>query len=847
MAESNEYSQQQINTVRVFISQHIHEMRNMVRDMVEEYNIGGSGSGGNASVANQRREARTATNQRRETERGIDRLSQFHQGLRRAEQAQQRSTRNAAARDQEEERSNDRRTGANDKFSAALRGVGQDLVAWSRQFIHSGSMGVGFTKALDDARYAMQRGADFDPLNAISMGIQVKELIDLQTEYRQVALAGVGGIEEFTSSMRSAQYDLLSRTGSMKAAAELAAHFQGVTQSVGVAYGDLTKQAIPDLVKSFKDLQDRTGITSVELMQVQRGLMQDQTIREDLMKKDAKARIQTMLHQQRMMSQYTRMGLSVEEAVDMIKKQVAAQNEDPLEMIKRSAKTRALMSMMGLGKEGAELQRIRMKGPNLSAEDSKREGELTAILSKQIGGMLGSQNISTRLMAGQILKSLGMTAKELFERDMQLAKGREASSDSIHQNQARLFADAETLGSGLIGMVDTLNAAVTSAIGMIIGGFMVKTSLVGRAIALATGSGGVGGGIANGARTAAGRGVELGRNSLSAIRSIGSNVLSVGNVVKGGLFGLAGLAGQFALDAWWDKDKVSSKGEASKRGATSGAISGAAFGASIGIFAGPVGAAVGAAAGGALGGLVGIINESRMTNEELYHARRMQNLHDAAVEEKRKAGYVDATAEALAVETVARSNELAAVAEQMVAAANKQRLSTEVGKMANSWLWTANDTSTLEDKTGMSPVMMRKVIVDQMLNDKSLYSGDTKKSASEINSMISAQQANGELDGGAIRALSKHLNDEAVKAANLATQQQAELFDKLPASIGNAVNAEQAIANGELLKIKTQSEAQTDYLKKLVEAVTANKDTIDVFSKPMTTRAQSFKSLNMGP
>lgn len=479
------------------------------------------------------------------------------------------------------------------EFGEKTKEAGSSLWNWTKQMAATTSLAYAANQSLDNFSDALKSGAQYNPFKAATMGMDVKSLTAMQTEFRRVGLAMTGGMEGFRNTIAEGQFSLLRYTGSMEGAAFALAGIHENARLVGISNVEQAGMASM-LIQQFKNLQEQTGITAEQFNQLTKRMVEDGGVQLSLMTMNEKQRKNYMrtIHSQNMY--YTSLGYTIEQAENLTKTFIKMAGESPIERLKKSAKLQALGGALGMGTEAAEAAAIRRKGRRASAEERARYDEIIATVSAKAQQMRG-QGLGSEIMIDTLLQKVGLSDEMVAgNRDLIKGMGRVAGTQESAADQAdKLSGNWESA----LKYYDIMSATLKSSevlLGIIAAG---STFSMAKKLTKVFDKGSKSGGMK-------GKMAKLG-----------------GGLARGGVAGIAAYGGNMLMDQVWTPE---TKAGATTKGALGGAMTGAATGAMIGSFVPVIGTAIGAALGGVGGALWGLYDGMQKGDDE-YQRKRLEN------------------------------------------------------------------------------------------------------------------------------------------------------------------------------------------------------------------------------
>lgn len=475
-----------------------------------------------------------------------------------------------------------------------------------QQFIGGFSLKEALKKGYGEVTSAASRGGVYNfgtQTDAVMMGMDGQELVEMQAEYRSSILRATHGIDHWTESIRSSQSDLIAHTGSLKEAALVTATLQQNLLNIGFSFqeaNDAIGSGKTGLIGNLKDLSIVTGKTVREIADISNNLVSSDNGRDLLRKMDRSQRLDYIQTQGQLLKYYTVLTGNIDRASEIITSQMERTKVDPRTRYIQSVKTMqaAVQSGMG-GGDARRLQQLAAMNPRIIMQDEKLSGEwtrLTGQLHQNIKNMQGSSNFNTEWF-GFFLEDL---AQGVIDPRTNTELDTPLNNTNITQQQEKSLStviDSNALLKESLTWLQRIEAGVRNVL------FMMAA---GTAASLLRGplSGTRGGSFRE----------RFQRNRDTRTNGPQSNSTSVGGQYRdylksfgvGKVLKLAGL-GLATAAVGYGADKLitptSEKQEQIKNTAIS-ALEWAGVGATIGTLIAP---GIGTAIGGALGGVAGVI------------------------------------------------------------------------------------------------------------------------------------------------------------------------------------------------------------------------------------------------
>lgn len=480
-----------------------------------------------------------------------------------------------------------------------------------------------FQTALNEVQTAASRGAVYEPgrthLDALAMGMDTTELLDLQAQHRASTLRATAGINQWTEEVKRAQMGLSPYTGSLKEAAKVTAGLQTNLMNIGFSFdqaNDIIGTGNSGLIGNLKELSMVTGDTILELSNRINSLVSSDEGRDVLRKMTREQRVEYVQTQANLLRQYTLLTGNVERATEIVQRQIAMTNRTAKDRYVQSMRTAQAARLSGMSEaDASELQRLMAMNPTAVLQDEKLAGRLRELggqFHQNIKTLEGSNQFATEHL-GNVLARIGdVKAMEPYniETDTGLRSANvtqqldRSIGVNIESNEILLnsFNVLNQIQAGLQNLMTMLAAGVVANAIRSFGALRDLKNILSS------------GGAARGASAAASTAGSTATRSLMS---------TVGNVFKspkvlGGIAGSIAVASGMAIDKFYTP--TSSKEERGKNTAST-ALEYAGYGMTMGtVIAGPIGAAVGAAVGGLAGAVVGL--NKTVQEQALYDAHQ---------------------------------------------------------------------------------------------------------------------------------------------------------------------------------------------------------------------------------
>ena len=281
------------------------------------------------------------------------------------------------------------------------------------------AVGVAAKLFIDESSKVMARGlADardgfFDTAKMVAkLGISTSKYIDLLGDNRRVQLAMNSAGKSFKKQLIETSDSLMEGglVAGTEEAALGAAAFMKNTALMGVEQGKLG-DAVQQQQKIYTSHYRALGMSLGQFNALTEEMLNSEDVRADLAKLDEKERRAYVESLQKRQAETVMMGFSIERARELNKHFAKISEENPLERIGKAAKTRAFLGAIGMGKEGAEYQRLTTLLPTLKGEDKNDAmARLTKIMSdaQKTYQELKGRDVGTNIAIGQLAASSGV-------------------------------------------------------------------------------------------------------------------------------------------------------------------------------------------------------------------------------------------------------------------------------------------------------------------------------------------------------------------------------------------------------------------------------------------------------
>lgn len=346
----------------------------------------------------------------------------------------------------------------------------------------------GFQHLVDEMRTSYKLGMKWDPvsdaLNGIKMGMDPKEMMEFQAQFRRTSGALAGGMQQFNNTVADNQTQMVQYTGSMKAAAQAMGNMFELSHSMGLNFSDVGSSA-NDLFSQFKKMNAATSLTIDQFADLTKSLIDDGDIRSKLLTLQTQQRtvyIQSLLKQHDVLQAQ---GMTFDAAQKFVKFVENTSNKDPLERMKQGAQMMNVSRMLGFDPKRAQrlmtLNNKRDKDVNENSEYSKLLKDFTERAHAKMGTGTDVNGIKQgEIIMRKILSATGIDLQPMDDLALQSSAKRDPASVALQtkelQERSNDWLQQIYKQSTIIS--DVLGSWSNAAIGLAIGG--IALSLINR-------------------------------------------------------------------------------------------------------------------------------------------------------------------------------------------------------------------------------------------------------------------------------------------------------------------------------------------------------------------------------
>lgn len=373
---------------------------------------------------------------------------------------------------------------AREKHTEATRNAQDTVREFGRQLL-GGSVAIkGFRELVDEMRTSYKLGMKWNPvtdaLNAVKMGMDPKEMMEFQAQFRRSSGAFNGGMKEFNRVVADNQTQMVQYTGSMKSAAVAMGNMYEISHSMGLSLGDVSGSA-SDLFSQFKRMNAATSLTIDQFTDLTKSLINDSDIRSKLLTLQGQQRsayIQGLLKQQDMLQAQ---GMTFEAAQKFVKFVESNSNKDPLERMKQGAQMQNVARMLGMSSQDAArfnyLQNKQMKSVAETDEFKKLGVDFTQRAHKKMGEGPEINGVKQgEILVRRVLSGTGIDLSPWEDAAAEQSAKRTPGSVAIQNKEIQERSDdwLQKIYKQTTIISDILGSFSASAAGMAIGGIALS-------------------------------------------------------------------------------------------------------------------------------------------------------------------------------------------------------------------------------------------------------------------------------------------------------------------------------------------------------------------------------------
>lgn len=273
-----------------------------------------------------------------------------------------------------------------DKFKNA----GDTVVGFAGKLAEAGTISANFDKMKDGLKGLYKEMTDFNIAQipatfkgvqwaAMKMGMSFEETVKfMQENKRTLALYGDGGFGALSGKLK----DTFGKFGyNMKQASEVIgpAIDSAIGAGINIKNGDQLNNFIDKSMDSFKNISGIVDISAKDYMKMNADLLRNHEIQGRMLGMDKQ---RALAYQQELIAvrdNYVQMGLSTEQAQEMVKAQEAQQREKVTSKVREAAKGMALAQASGMSAEDSQRYfqlSLKKRNPEEDKEFAKLSGSI---------------------------------------------------------------------------------------------------------------------------------------------------------------------------------------------------------------------------------------------------------------------------------------------------------------------------------------------------------------------------------------------------------------------------------------------------------------------------------------
>lgn len=371
------------------------------------------------------------------------------------------------------------------KDNTRAQEAAKDTVKDFAKSLITGTVAIkGFQHLVDEMRTSYKLGMKWDPvsdaLNGIKMGMDPKEMMEFQAQFRRTSGALAGGMQQFNNTVADNQTQMVQYTGSMKAAALAMGNMYELSHSMGLSLGDVSGSA-NDLFSQFKKMNAATSLTIDQFADLTKSLIDDGDIRSKLLTLQSQQRsvyIQSLLKQHDMLQAQ---GMTFEAAQKFVKFVENSSNKDPLERMKQGAQMMNVSRMLGFDPKRANRLMMLNNKRDKSAEDNVEYGTLLKEFTEKAHAKMGTGTDVNGIKQGEIimrkiLQATGIDLQPMDDLALQSSAKRDPASVALQTKELQERSNdwLQQIYKQSTIVADILGSWTNAAIGVAIGGIALS-------------------------------------------------------------------------------------------------------------------------------------------------------------------------------------------------------------------------------------------------------------------------------------------------------------------------------------------------------------------------------------
>jgi len=316
-------------------------------------------------------------------------------------------------------------------------------------------LGTAATKGANDLRAQLKTGA-IDTGNVLDqmgrawrLGVDPELLSELQSQNR-AAVVAMGGVTRWGEQLDASRRTIYTYTGDLDDAIRFTSQslqtmrIAGITPTTEMLHDSTGK--LQGFGQTIRNIHITTGKTFSEIDEMLRGFIETEEVRFRLAGKiDAKGRRQALQEIAKRQELLLGLGMTAEQATRAGQALDQLAGKGPKERMKEAARARAMMGMMGMQQEGADIQKLMILGQRRTAEQDAQLAVLQGkIQQKAAEAQMGPLGQEFAVMS--VYQKLGLDQNKSF---LVLA------SDEAKQRQKDV-KDKKTVGENNKKLVSTV-------------------------------------------------------------------------------------------------------------------------------------------------------------------------------------------------------------------------------------------------------------------------------------------------------------------------------------------------------------------------------------------------------
>lgn len=294
-----------------------------------------------------------------------------------------------------------------------------------------GLLGAAFYKWQEDFSTSLRTGAPSQMWDALWAGMDPGDLYEIQRLNKRTVVA-LGGTTRYMEMMTDVQQDMFNITGdtveAMKVSAELGST---LAQLSGDMDSGAFHEAMQSQIAMAKQLRNAAGFTADEFANLTTELVDDASIRHQLLLYNKQERFQQLQRLQTMTIENQLRGVSVEQTKSLIKANAEMASALPTDRLQKAAKIIGIAGALQV--EGAQEFAEKLRQGKIAPEDMQRFGVSVASQLQQAtqrGDMATEQYLRT--LAAEVPGLLEAGQKQLVEQRNISQEQSDAASSQVN-------------------------------------------------------------------------------------------------------------------------------------------------------------------------------------------------------------------------------------------------------------------------------------------------------------------------------------------------------------------------------------------------------------------------------